>query len=42
LSRVAQLLFPTAQLGGTQTGNAQGNAKSQTSGFNLGTLLFGR
>jgi hypothetical protein len=39
LQRVASLLFPAAGLGGTQTGNAQGNAATKSSGFNLGSLL---
>ena len=39
LQRVASLLFPAAGLGGTQTGNAQGNATQKSSGFNLGSLL---
>jgi hypothetical protein len=39
LQRVASLLFPAAGLGGTQTGNAQGNATTKSSGFNLGSLL---
>jgi hypothetical protein len=39
LQRVASLLFPAAGLGGTQTGNAQGNSATKSSGFNLGSLL---
>ena len=39
LSRVANLLYPLAGLGGTQTGTGQGNATSTTSGFNLNALL---
>jgi hypothetical protein len=39
LQRVASLLFPAAGLGGTTTGNAQGNQATKTSGFNLGSLL---
>jgi hypothetical protein len=39
LSRVANLLYPLAGLGGTQTGTGQGNSKSTTSGFDLAKLL---
>jgi hypothetical protein len=39
LSRVANLLYPLAGLGGTQTSSGQGNATQKSSGFNLGSLL---
>jgi hypothetical protein len=39
LSRVANLLYPLAGLGGTQTSSGQGNSATKTSGFNLGSLL---